>query len=152
MVLPLLFYQEQSMSERLDTLKQDEQEIARRAAFITGLQDIAAFLIDHPDLPVPYGMEFFSVWVHTKDEIAELVRGKGKWDKQAAESYMYFRKTFGPINYDINISRDQVCEKVVVGQTVIPARPATPEQVIDKIEWKCTPVLDHEVDEELGQS
>jgi len=128
----------------------DEAEAERKIVFIEGLRNMANFLESNPDLPVPYGMEFFSVWVHTKDEIAELVRGKGKWDKQAAESYMYFRKTFGPINYDINISRDQVCERVVVGQTVIPARPATPEQVIDKIEWKCTPVLDHEVDEALG--
>jgi hypothetical protein len=140
------------MSERLDALQQDEEAQDRRIEYIKGLRGLADFIEAYPDLPLPYGEEYFNIWVYTKEEVSTLVRGKGKWEKIAETNQMVFRKKFGPLNYDINITRDRVCEKIVVGQEIIPARPATPEQVIDKIEWRCAPVLDHEVDEELGQS
>ena len=152
MVLPLLFYQEQSMSERLDALEVDEREIERRKMFVRGLRDFADFMETNVDLPIPYGEEYFNIWVYTKAEMSALVKGKGRWEKKAEANYMLFRKQFGTINYDINITRDRICERVVVGEEIIPARPAEPERVVEKVEWKCTPVLDHEVDEVLGQS
>jgi hypothetical protein len=123
-----------------DITYEQEQEL-KRVAFIQGLRDLANLLDLFPDLPVPYSPMAIDVWADDKEELAVLVRGKGTWDKIAESSYMVFRKDFGHVRYDINIAREKVCEKVVVGVEIIPARPATKEQIVDKYEWKCLPLL-----------
>ena len=128
----------------------DQVEVDRRTAFVRGLRQMADFLEAHDDLPIPHYEQYLNVWVYKKEEMAELVKGKGKWEKKAENTYMLFRKQFGPFCYDISIQRDKVCERVVVGTEVVPARPYQPERIVDKVEWKCAPILDYEVDEALG--
>jgi hypothetical protein len=47
---------------------------------------------------------------------------------------IYFTRRFGDLELDININKDNSCERVKVGERVIPAQPERTEPVY---EWKC---------------
>ncbi len=109
-----------------------------REELVKGLRAAADFFEQHPDFPMPYGDCNFDLFVGSKQELREVTRGTGAWDKVAEGTYFMLRKMFGPVKIDVNISRDQVCERIVVGTTVIPARP---EEVVENVEWRCSESL-----------
>jgi hypothetical protein len=50
------------------------------------------------------------------------------------------------VQFNISTMRKTICERVVVGKKVIPARPetvipASPERTEEEIEWRCHPVM-----------
>ncbi len=113
-----------------------------REFMIAGLREFAEFLENNPDVPLPHVNPTFDVFVVTKAELvaaAKIVGGKLR--KHDYGALMSLRREFGPINYDLNISRSEVCEPVVTGKRVIPAVVARPEREEDVIEWKCKPLL-----------
>ena len=134
----------------------------KNAELIQGLRDLLAFVESNDDFDfVPGGDtnivngEFRSFYIHSGDEarriaISDLTRRMArvkKLDKLYSDSFAWIRLQFGPfVRFDITSLRETVCERVVVGKKVIPARaeqviPAAPESSVDEVEWRCHPVL-----------
>ena len=102
----------------------------KREEFITGLRDAADFLEAHPALETPFGRLAVNVFVDTKEELAEYAR-TAAWKKGGNDSYFWLKRDIGSLSYEVNINREQVCRRIVVGTDTIPA------QTVEKIEWAC---------------
>jgi hypothetical protein len=71
----------------------------------------------------------------TRDDLVAAAKGSTGWDKGYLDSSFELKRSFGGgVKISINADRDQVCERVVVGQRVVDAVPA---HVVDVVEWKC---------------
>lgn len=105
-----------------------------RRDYITGLRELADFIEAHPELPSPWGGGH-NAFVENKADLANIARAGARWDKGVSGDYFYLRKQFsGGTTYEINVSRDQVCRKVVTGTRIEPAKP---EQEVETYEWVC---------------
>lgn len=117
-----------------------------RQEWIDGLKALTEFLDSHPAAPLPY-LGTMNAFVETKEEMAEAARGiGGKIAKDSLDNFYYLRKEFGPIGYHVNIEREKICKKVVIGTRTIPATPertipASPEIVEEITEWQCGEIL-----------
>jgi len=125
------------------------QVAAERILFINGLHDLADFLHNHPDLPLPYGD--LSCWDHGAESIesaSKIARALGTFEKKEGVSYLYLNKEFGPIQLQYAFPRSAVCERVVVGtreveREVTPTHDRVFEMVEEEIvEWKCPSLLE----------
>ena len=125
-----------------------EKEQNRRVAFVAALRGLADFYESHP-VQAPYGLEL-THYASSKEELAAMVRGCGSMDKYgygADDSYLRFKKEFGAgVELRIAADKENTCERVKVGETVIPARPAhyvhaEPEKTVEKFEWVCGSIL-----------
>ena len=125
------------------------------------LRRAADLLDEHPDLPAPVITAWSSGTLEVgwqlmngdraddqKAAVRQIVRAiGGKWDKtdHGAGSDMYFKRKLDGLNLTIYATREQICERVVVGEetVTIPAKPAEPErtEVRETVEWRCAPVL-----------
>ena len=106
----------------------------------TGFLRIAASIIAvvlTPTTALLAASEYLNAFVADKAGLLEAVRSIGKVEKDAFGALFYIRKNFGPIHYDINVLREQVCERIVVGQRTIEAVPAVPKHEEDVVEWRC---------------
>jgi hypothetical protein len=108
---------------------------SERAVYVRGLRALADFVEAHEELPVPSPANL-NAFARSKAELAALVRTSGiRWEKDVTGDYFYVRVSFdGGHYYDVNVSRDQVCRKVVTGTRVEPAKP---ERVIEEFHWVC---------------
>ena len=105
-----------------------------RGQFIQGLRDLADFLDQHPAVPYPPYVQL-NVFCQTKDEIAAVARAGGGWAKEYNGPWFYLKKTFGPdLELHIDIDREQVCRKVVIGTRHVDAQPA---HDVEEVEWVC---------------
>lgn len=82
--------------------------------------------------------------------IADLARRLGKSEKQYADSFFWLRHDFAPgVRFEVTAMREVVCERVVTGTRIEPARPeitlpATEEKEVEIVEWRCEPILAEE--------
>ena len=108
---------------------------------IDGLRACAAFLENHPSFPQPLATRL-DVFTYSKDEFQALVRELGGFAQKRAMGDLYFiTRDFGGIALDINISRGELCERIVATR-IVPAEPeiviaAKPEREEEVVEWKC---------------
>lgn len=80
-----------------------------------------------------------------KESVAEVARSLGgEWEKEASDIYFYLNRTVGDCKDAIYAyaERKVVCERVKVGEKVVPAQPetlvpATPERVEEVYKWVC---------------
>ncbi len=99
-----------------------------------GLRELADFLDAHPEIDA--SVQSYNVFVRTSAELAKIAR-LTSWEKKYDGAYFMLRKTFSDgLNLDINIQRQEVCKRVVIGRQVIPAV-TIPEYTEDVIEWQC---------------
>jgi hypothetical protein len=126
------------------------------------LAEAAAILDNHPGLPSPYVTCFSSAervevnwYLHLNRDIeeravaAQIVRAfGGGWDKADADEQMRFTRNVGNVEMTILVSREEVCERVVVGSETVtlPATtpvPALPERTVEReiVEWRCGSLL-----------
>jgi hypothetical protein len=104
-----------------------------RDLFISGLRELAGFLDDNPQIPVPVTQDFY---VFTDvDAARDMMAGTGTWDKDYNGEYLSYIREFGGMDYRITVARDQVCERVQVGVRHVDAQPERDEPVY---EWKCS--------------
>lgn len=110
-----------------------------RRDFVQGLRELADFIDAHPDIPCPYG-EAHNAFVRDKTQLGMIARAVGgRWDKNCTSQFFYIRREFaGGHSYEVNVSRDQVCRKVVTGTRI---EPAQPEREVEVVEWVCTEPL-----------
>lgn len=136
------------------------------------LARLCDLLAAHPDLPAPY----VTIYDHLP-ETAELkwylhISGKGgpevqkataqkiirtiggKWDKSLdrSDNSMDFRQTRDGLDFRVVVTREAVCERVVVGTEAVTipaseAQPAMPERTEERevVEWRCEPLLAEQV-------
>lgn len=128
------------------------------------LRAVADLIEAHPDLPLPlvnvydYRPEqgdldwFLMVNGRAKDEADQkaiataIIRALGgKWDKAPTGDDFRFRQTRGGLNFNVQVHREAVCERVVVGteSVTLPAVEAQPArtETVEKVEWRCEPLL-----------
>jgi hypothetical protein len=116
----------------------------QRTDYIRGLREMADWLEAHPDVPAPCS-DIFNVFVKDKERFLEVRRAAGLSNKSGDANYVYFYKVFsGDIRLEINIKKELTCERVKVGEKVIPAKPARtielpaePEKREEVFEWRC---------------
>ena len=100
-----------------------------RVALIRGLRACADFLTQHPTVKVPLDVGL-NVFVQTKDELAAHARVTS-WDKDYLGDFFFLTKSFGPVKLQINVNREVVCMRIVVGTRQEPAK------TVEVVEWRC---------------
>ena len=120
-----------------------------RHEVITRLREFADFLEANPEAPAPWADCIrFDVFALSKQEFVRYAKVIGG-HLQKVPGYsgvMVLRRLFGKIQYDINVAREQVCERVVVGKKTVAAVEAVPEHEEEITEWRCTSILQPEVE------
>jgi hypothetical protein len=104
-----------------------------------------------PSAPSPNTVSCFCREV-PKDEqkalAASVAKAMGHAAKNTFLDNIYLRKDFGSgVTFDVWFRRESICERVVKGTEVLPARPAytiaaVPEREVEIVEWKCTPIME----------
>ena len=119
------------------------------AEFVQGLKELAEFYESHPEVDLPerkLSIYYFAYSAQDKilarDKMIATARAMGHASKDYAGDYFFLRKEFsGGVELAACISRETVCEPVVVGYVDEPEK-VIPEQVVParrvpKIEWAC---------------
>jgi hypothetical protein len=136
----------------------------RREAFIDGLRQIADFLAEHPEVPLPYisssthtGGETrnaLEIYLWGRDEMATVARALGQAVKSTHERLgnFYLTRRFAGIDLVASVPRDEVCQRVVVGTSEVEVEEPDPAavaalpkvkrvEVVEQVEWRCMPLL-----------
>lgn len=123
-------------TETEDTFSYEEEH---RRDSIEDMRELCDYLEAHPELPLPY-WNSQDVFLDSKEQIQALARSHGPWEKRYAGSYLELvkRMSNGLVRYQLNVAREQVCTKRVVGTEIVPAQP---ERVREIVEWDCHPLL-----------
>lgn len=109
-----------------------------REQFLDSLRQALRLFELHPELPTPNSFNL-DVWLYQKEDMASVARQLGSVEKEYQDNFFIIRKNLNEhARVDFNIAREEVCERVVVGQQTIPARA---EQVVDIVEWHCAEPL-----------
>ncbi len=106
-----------------------------RDAYIAGLRALADFLEAEPGVPVSAN-DTLNVFTD-KAGVTAAARAKGGWRKEYGSAHFWLTRSFGPIAFEVNASRNSVCRKVSTGTRVIPAQPAQPERTEEVFDWIC---------------
>lgn len=119
---------------------------SNRKMFADSLREFAAFIESHEDVPLPV-MPRFDTFFYAKEDFQNAVKAVGGELEKKGDygSLMVVRRTFGPLQFDLNIDREQVCERVVTGTRKVEAV-TIPEHEEEIVEWKCKPILKQEVE------
>lgn len=138
-----------------------------RREFTEGLRQIADFLDDHPEVPLP--------WLNSsetgtfrptlpiilvdkdgqKETLAAIARAMGTAEKNVRGNLpdrFYLYRQFAGIALAVNAARDQVCERVVTGTREVEVEEPDPVALaqvptvkktvtIEDVEWDCKPLL-----------
>jgi hypothetical protein len=141
----------------------------KRAAYIEGLHQIADFLSEHPEVPLPHlgayaegsPLPALSIYVYgdnpraTMATIARAMTDSGasvqKRVKDSTGSFQAWRE-FGGLVLVATASRGDVCERVVTGTREVTEEVPDPEavaavpkvtvtKVVEDVEWVCKPLL-----------
>lgn len=112
------------------------------AELIDGLRQLADWLEAHP-IPRSYSGVDMNIFFDDVTALVAGTRGWGRLEKKGQGDFYFLRKEFGSeVRLDANVRREVLCERVKVGERVVPAQPerilpAEPEKVEDVYEWKC---------------
>jgi hypothetical protein len=125
------------------------------AEYAAGLRTLAEFIESHPELPLPHYQNFGAFLEGGPAVKKEAVIAAAK--ALASVTQLVKKQVYGEhmqlvwrvnslLSYQVWVDRDAVCERVVTGVKVIPAReevvlPAMPETTEETFEWRCSPVL-----------
>ena len=114
--------------------------------FAEGLRQIADWYEANPDVACPAGQLDVYDEPENKARVADLLRRLGNPIKKEAlgDDLFTFTRMFNGIALRFVFYRSTVCTSRVVGTRTIPAesaREATPERVVDVIEWDCGALL-----------
>lgn len=132
------------------------------AELIAGLRDLISFIEANPDFDFgsmgrPVVEMTVRSWYRRDGQdpralVADLIKRAHGVSKTYGTDFAWFRKEFGQhVRFEISTERATVCERVVTGTKIVPARPAMvlpaePERVEELVEWHCSPILDAAVD------
>lgn len=121
--------------------------------YAAGLRQVAEFIEAHPEIPLPSAtLTCYSL--HSKNIAALTARAlaqSGRCNKSYEESLLRLKGKFGAIELEYLGMRSNVCERIKVGERLVPERyvppqPATEGQTIPEhkeavYEWSCDSIL-----------
>lgn len=115
-----------------------------REDYIAGLRQLADYLEERPDVPVPISEKHYA-FVHDEDTFRKAARSMGSAKKDFDINYAMLRRDFaGGIHYELNIARERVCERRVVATKAVPEQ-VIPAHEVEVVEWDCKePLLAHD--------
>jgi len=119
-------------------IAREAEALAERMAYVNGLRALADYLeTTTMNFKYEFGLRV-DTWAYNEEDFAMQSRLLGgKRDKVLEGSYAITRRNFGPHFIDVNISRENVCERVQVGVKTIPAQEAKPARIEPEYEWQC---------------
>lgn len=134
--------------EPVEAVEEEVIELTPQQKFSTALRDLAEFYDAHPELTAPQWPSAFTIYSVPKDDLPTYARAFGTCDKVFDEYSYRLVKTFGAgITLETYSSRESVCERVKIGEEVVPAhvvaaKPAEEEKFVEEsvrevFEWKC---------------
>lgn len=125
--------------------------MTERELKLQGMRECLEWLENHPEVELTAPEINGHVYGNNaKERMGQHARAMGHADKDFIQQWAYLRKRFsGGVRYSVSVSREDVCERVVVGTKTIPAHadyviPAAPETEVEIIEWRCSSLLDSE--------
>lgn len=104
------------------------------------LRDMADFFESYGDTLDWIPAVAVNLFVGTAEDMAEMGRKLGTSSKHEQGSYYFLQKNFGSHSIQLNILRDKICEKVLVGTKKVmkPALDAVMVEVLEPVyEWNC---------------
>jgi len=127
------------------------EEDIRRIDYLKGLLEAVDFLAKHPNL-IPYSNVSFMFFEWDKKKFAQKALELGAVSKEPNDNYYSVVKKFGPHSFDLYISREKVCTKVVVAKEEVEVEDYDEEELakltkvkkvrtVEKTEWLCPPSL-----------
>ena len=123
--------------DRADHLRAEAKENPN-ADLIAGLREMADFLDVRPTIQQLDGRQLSIYAHHSKETLPGALRLLGTCTKDSAERSIHFRRVFtGGPSIIFFALKESICERVQVGEELLPAIPAIPERVVPIFEWKC---------------
>jgi len=115
-----------------------------RQQYVDSLREFADFLEMHPKLDLPSTQKMYVF--PTTEQMETYAHEMGKCRKSACETYFNLTRDFLPaLQYEPTWYRNQVCERVIVGQQEVTediVEVVGQRKVVkDVVEWKCPKVL-----------
>ncbi len=115
--------------------EQEKQLSERRLLKINDMRAVLDFLESNSDVPAPY-FGTLNAFDHGGDP-SEIARMLSPCEKIHEGPYFMLRKKFGSVKFDVNFSRESVCERVVIGTEEIPEK-IIPASIREIVEWVCS--------------
>lgn len=138
----------------------------KRQAYIDGLHQIADFLAEHPEVPLPhlnqtvdgeYG-PVLNIYLVTpgqqREPLAAIARAMGTANKTTGDHTGRFEvwRQFAGIKLLASADRAEVCERVVTGTREVTREVPDPDalaavpkvtvtEVVEDVDWVCGPLL-----------
>lgn len=130
------------------------ENLTSQQKFSQALREVADFYDQHPEIKTPVLGEM-TIFGADKEQIALGARAFGKADKVFKGEYFSLIKTFpSGMRLEYFADRERVCERVKVGEEVIPAHviPAQEETIVEEkikevFEWRCGSIFGEEKSE-----
>lgn len=122
----------------------------RRNAYIDSLRAFASFLEAHPNMALPSTQKVYVF--PTVEEMPVYAREMGKCKKSGDDNYFNLTREFLPaIAYEPTWYRNQVCERVKVGEEVVQEDivEVTGKRTVtrEKFEWQCPKIFAPKLEE-----
>lgn len=137
----------------------------KRAAYIEGLHQIADFLAEHPEVPLPALGDYASgeyqptlaIFLRGDDQrdsrtkLADVARAMGRAEKSTHHEFAIWRRFSGMI-LTAYAQRAEVCERVVTSTREVTKEIPDPEalaavpkvtvtETVEDVEWVCAPLM-----------
>ncbi len=126
---------------------------SERDKLVAGLRELADFLDSPRGLALPRLAVAATAWPQdwhpgsfkdtpgrAKAVMQRAARALGKAEKRHEGSYFALVRKFGPVKLELTTSREQVCEKVIIGTREVP-EVTYPARTEDVCEWLCSDSL-----------
>lgn len=128
----------------------------QRAAYITGLRQLADALEQHDEIKLPEnGSQNIPLAIYfwnddtARESMAATARAlPTSWAKNVSEKYLRLNGQLAGLHVELISTRDAVCTRRVTGTEkrevtveVEPAKTRTEVQDVDVVEWDCAPIL-----------
>lgn len=143
-----------STEDSTDSTKdgRDEERLRLRKEYVIGLRELADFIeslniteAEHGEVPAMTGFWFghkLQGFVYSKEDIAVWARAMGSFNKNFDGNYFELVKKFSEnVSMEVNIGRDNICERVVIGTKIVPETYIPSKFVAEHeeeiVEWRC---------------
>jgi len=114
------------------------------AEYVESLRKVADWFESHPEVKPPHDADEIGLYnIHSRAEMETVARAFGSCEKEYTDSgYFKLKKKVGDIEIVAVASREQVCNRKIVGSKFIPEQ-VIPARTVDVVEWECfeTPSL-----------
>lgn len=106
-----------------------------RTQEIQAMRDLLDFVEERPEIPMPYfGTVYSFARPEDGDDLRTITKAMSPARKVSEGNYFSLERTFGRHILSVTFPREEVCERIEVGEKIVAAVPQHVEKVY---EWKC---------------